>query len=102
VNKITLTGIIKVTLNFNEFMQYSFDKNGKACGNNYSVSIVNKFDEAAMIQFALKQAKDNMNISLAGIVSFLESQKDNYTDKNNEIIINIQELLKEWQNKVVK
>lgn len=99
VNKITPTGILRIIPNYNELMVYSFDKYGKPMGNNYSISIVNKFNEAAMRLVKLHQAECDMKFRLSKVIKFLEKQQDSYSSKNNDILTNIQELLKTWQVK---
>lgn len=68
-------------------------------GNNYSISIVHKFNEAAMRLVKLHQAECDMKFRLSKVIKFLEKQQDSYSSKNNDILTNIQELLKTWQVK---
>jgi hypothetical protein len=98
VDKITPTGIFKITPNFNNFLVYSFDKYGKSRGGNYNISIVNKFDEASMKIVKLSQARNKMKINVTQIVTFLERHQNSYTFRNNEIVTNIQNLLEDWQS----
>lgn len=72
VDKITPTGLIKVTPNFNKFMVFTFDKYGKERGTNYNTSIVNKYDEKAMEKFRIIKAKYKMQINLNKTITFLE------------------------------
>lgn len=98
VSSITPTRVFKVSRLNDNYVSYSFNKQGKIKGNKYFTEIVNKFDDTALEAASLRFAKDKMLMNVCRVVSFLDKQKTAYSPKNSEIVLKIQRSLEEWES----